>query len=304
MWLLLAPTKEENMEAVNKQEVTPVKVAGFATRNANKERIEKEEEELRQLTQAKAAEPKDGDDTDDGEDDSNLNAEEKSFKKRYGDLRRHTQKQQMDMQKQIEDLKTQLEQSTTKQIRMPKSEEELDQWTREFPDVAKIVETIAMKKAKEISKSLEERLAKLDEREAETARQRAEAELMRMHPDFDVIREQTEFHDWVESQPKWVQQALYENEADAVSAARAIDLYKADMGLTGKKVTKRDAAKDAAKSVGKSTKASFDSENEQGLIYESQVERMSAQEYERNQEAIVNAIKAGKFVYDKTGSAR
>lgn len=305
MWLLLAPTKEENMEAVNTTEVTPVKVAGFATRNANKERIEKEEEELRQLTQANK-EPKaasEDDDTDEG-DDSNLSPEDKSFKKRYGDLRRHTQKQQMDMQKQIEDLKTQLEQSTTKQIRMPKSEEELDQWTREFPDVAKIVETIAMKKAKEISKSLEERLAKLDEREAETARQKAEAELMRMHPDFDTIREQSEFHDWVESQPKWVQQALYENEADAVSAARAIDLYKADMGLTNKKVTKRDAAKDAAKSVGKSTKASFDSENEQGLIYESQVDRMSSAEYERNQEAIVNAIKTGKFVYDKSGSAR
>jgi hypothetical protein len=97
---------------------------------------------------------------------------------------------------------------------------------------------------------------------------------------------------------------LYENEADAVSAARAIDLYKADMGLTGKKVTKRDAAKDAAKSVGRSSKASFDSENEQGLIYESQVDRMSAQEYEKNQEAIVTAIKTGKFVYDKSGSAR
>ena len=287
-------------------EVTPVKVAGFATRNANKERIAQEEEELRQLTAANqepqtpaATNGEDGDG-----DDSSLTAEEKSFKKRYGDLRRHTQKQQMDMQKQIEDLKTQLEQSTTKQIRMPKSEEELDQWTREFPDVAKIVETIAMKKAKEISKSLEERLAKLDEREADTMRQKAEAELMRIHPDFDTIREQSEFHDWVESQPKWVQQALYENEADAVSAARAIDLYKADMGLTNKKVTKRDAAKDAAKSVGKSSKASFDSENEQGLIYESQVDRMSSQEYERNQEAIVNAIKTGKFVYDKSGSAR
>jgi hypothetical protein len=302
MWLLLAPTKEENMEAVNTSEVTPVKVAGFATRNANKERIEKEEEEIRQLTQANK-EPKDSDDADDG-DDSNLSPEDKSFKKRYGDLRRHTQKQQMDMQKQIEDLKTQLEQSTTKQIRMPKSEEELDQWTREFPDVAKIVETIAMKKAKEISKSLEERLAKLDEREADTMRQKAEAELMRIHPDFDTIREQSEFHDWVESQPKWVQQALYENDADAISAARAIDLYKADMGLTNKKVSKREAAKDAAKSVGKSSKASFDSENEQGLIYESQVDRMSSQEYERNQEAIVNAIKTGKFVYDKSGSAR
>lgn len=287
-------------------EVTPVKVAGFATRNANKERIAQEEEELRQLTAANkepqtppAANGEDGD-----EDDSSLTAEEKSFKKRYGDLRRHTQKQQMDMQKQIDELQAQLEKSTTKQIRMPKSEEELEQWSKEFPDVAKIVETIAMKKAKEISSSLEERMAKLDEMQADTLRQKAEAELMRLHPDFDQIRETTEFHDWVEAQPKWVQQALYENESDAVSAARAIDLYKADMGLTTKKAAKKDAAKDAAKSVGRGSKATFDAENEQGLIYESQVDRMSSAEYERNQEAIVNAIKTGKFVYDKSGSAR
>lgn len=285
-------------------EVTPVKVAGFATRNANKERIAKEEEELRKLTEAnqnQEAKPADGYDD---ADDANLSAEEKSFKKRYGDLRRHTQKQQTELESKIEQLQKQLESSTQKQIRLPKTEEELDQWTREFPDVAKIVETIAMKKAREMTQTLEERFKKLDEREAQTAKEKAEAELMRLHPDFDIIREQTEFHDWVEAQPKWVQQALYENENDAVSAARAIDLYKADMGLTTKKAAKKDAAKEAAKSVGKGTKASFDAENEQGLIYESQVERMSSIEYERNQEAIVNAIKTGKFVYDKTGSAR
>ena len=285
-------------------EVTPVKVAGFATRNANKERIAQEEEELRKLTEANQnpnAKPAEGDDD---ADDANLSAEEKSFKKRYGDLRRHTQKQQTELESKIEQLQKQLESSTQKQIRLPKTEEELDQWTREFPDVAKIVETIAMKKAREMTLALEERFKKLDEREAQTAKEKAEAELMRLHPDFDTIREQTEFHDWVEAQPKWVQQALYENENDAVSAARAIDLYKADMGLTTKKAAKKDAAKEAAKSVGKGAKTSFDAENEQGLIYESQVDRMSSVEYERNQEAIVNAIKTGKFVYDKSGSAR
>jgi hypothetical protein len=277
--------------------------SGFATRNANKERIQQEEEELRQLTEAnKNPEAKTAEDED--TDDANLSAEEKSFKKRYGDLRRHTQKQQTELEAKIDNLQKQLESSTQKQIRLPKTEQELDQWTREFPDVAKIVETIAMKKAKEMTQTLEERFKKLDEREAESAKEKAEAELMRLHPDFDAIREQTEFHDWVEAQPKWVQQALYENENDAVSAARAIDLYKADMGLTTKKASKRDAAKDAAKAVGRGNKASFDSENEQGLIYESQVDRMSSAEYEHNQEVIVNAIKTGKFVYDKSGSAR
>lgn len=284
--------------------VTPVKVAGFATRNANKERIEQEEEELRKLTQENQAAKSDANTDDDNDDDSNLSPEDKSFKKRYGDLRRHTQKKELELQKQIDELSSQLKQTTTQQLRMPTSEEELEQWTKDFPDVAKIVETIAMKKASEMSKALEERIKRLDEKDADVSRQKAEAELMRIHPDFDKIRETSEFHDWVEVQPKWVQQALYENESDAVSAARAIDLYKADMGLTSKKTTKRDSDKEAAKSVSRTSKSAPDSDNEQGLVYESQVERMSAQEYERNQDAIIAAIKSGKFVYDKTGSAR
>jgi hypothetical protein len=283
---------------------TPKKVmAGFGTRNASEARIKQEEEELKQLTEANSATPKATADEDDSSDEG-LNAEEKSFKKRYGDLRRHTQKQQVDMQKQLDDLRSQLEQSTTQQIRLPKSEEELEQWTREFPEVAKIVETIAMKKVKEQNATIEERFKALDQREAETAKEKAEAELLRLHPDFDKIREQDEFHDWVEAQPKWIQSALYENENDAVSAARAIDLYKADKGITTSKRTRKSDDKDAASSVTSSRKAGLDASNEQGTFSESQVERMSAVEYERNQEAIVAAIQSGKFIYDKSGSAR
>lgn len=285
---------------------TQVKMAsGFATRNANKERIEQEEAELKTLQDINKGEEVKAEAQDaDGEDGPEpTNPEEKSFKKRYGDLRRHTQKQQADMQKQIEELRGQLDKAATKQLRMPKSEEEIAEWSKEFPDVAKIVETIAMKKAQEQSKSLEERLKKLDEREAETLRQRAETELMRLHPDFNDIRDQEQFHDWVEAQPKWVQSALYENESDAISAARAIDLYKADMGLTGKK-SKKSEDREAAKSVGSSSRAGFDASNEQGTIRESDVERMSSKEYEKNQEAIVAAIQSGKFIYDRTGSAR
>lgn len=288
---------------LQKVETPTVAMSGFAVRNANKERIEKEEEELRSLEednknpQAKAVA------AEDTEDDSSLSAEEKSFKKRYGDLRRHTQKQQVELQKQIDALQEQLQASTTKQIRLPTSEDELEQWAKEFPDVAKIVESIAIKKAKEQNATLEERFKKLDEREAQTAKERAEAELLRLHPDFDQIREQEEFHDWAEAQPKWVQSALYDNENDAISAARAIDLYKADMGITTKK-PRKSQEKDAAREVAGSKRAGFDAQNEAGSIRESDVERMSAAEYERNQEAIIAAIKSGKFVYDKSGSAR
>jgi hypothetical protein len=129
---------------------------------------------------------------------------------------------------------------------------------------------------------------------------------MRLHPDFAKIRDQDEFHEWVEKQPRWVQSALYDNENDAVSAARAIDLYKADKGITQKRSrdTDRENTVNAARSVRTPNKARVDSESEEGLFYESQVEKMSSLEYERNQEAIIAAIRAGKFVYDKTGYAR
>jgi hypothetical protein len=277
-----------------------IKGTGFAKRSVLDERIAKEEKELEELKKAQTT-PVVEETLE--EEEEPTSAEEKSFKKRYGDLRRHTQKLQTDMQKQIEDLKAQLEQSTKGQIKLPKTEAELDAWTKEYPDVAKIVETIAIKKAQEQSAGLEDRLKKINEMQAQTLKEKAEAELMRLHPDFDKIRELDEFHEWVEQQPKWVQQALYDNETDAVSAARAIDLYKADKGLNTKKA-KKSEDREAAESVRTNRTSAPDESGEAGAIRESEVERMSAKEYEARQDEIHAAIKSGKFVYDLSGAAR
>lgn len=277
------------------QEVQQVKVAGFIKRSANHEKIKEEEEELKQLMESNPQEI-----TPDNEPEPD-NAEERSFKKRYGDLRRHSQKQQVDLQKKIDELQAQLETTTREQIKLPKSEEELEAWVNEYPDVAKIVETIAIKKAREQSAELESRVQKINQMAEEAEKKKAEAQLMKLHPDFDEIREQDEFHDWVEKQPKWVQQALYDNETDAISAARAIDLYKADMGISGNR--KKDTNKDAARSV-MGSKRSQPNERNNDVIYESDVERMSAVEYEKKQDLIIAAIRSGKFVYDKSGHAR
>ena len=269
--------------------------SGFSKRNANQEKIEQEEAELKALQE----ENKDGEKATEAEPES---AEERSFKKRYGDLRRHSQQQQTQLQKQIDELKQQLEQSTSNQIKLPKSEEELSEWARQYPDVAKIVETIAIKKAKEQTEALDQRLKSLDEREALTAKEKAEDELLRLHPDFDQIRDDDEFHNWVDEQPKWVQQALYENDTDARAAARAIDLYKADKKIATKRSTSnRDAAQSINTRGGRSAPSG---EDKDGVIYESQVAKMSTLDYEKYQEDIGKAIKSGKFVYDLSGNAR
>ena len=285
-------------EAVINQNQQAQAFSPFGKRNANKDKIEQEEAELKQIAEDKSKDPQEPQEPE----DSSLSAEEKSFKKRYGDLRRHSQQQQTTLQKQIDELRSQLQQSTEKQISLPKSEEELAEWAKTYPDVAKIVETIAIKKAKEQTQALDERFKQLDEREHQTAKEKAEADLTRLQPDFDRIRDDDEFHSWVEEQPKWIQDALYDNESDAVSAARAIDLYKADKGIKTKKST---SDKGAAESVNtRGSRSAPTGESKDGVFYESEVSKMSTFEYEKNQEAIAKALQSGKFVYDVSGNAR
>jgi hypothetical protein len=284
------------------EKVEQVKVAsGFAKRNSNKDRIEAEEKELEELQKANVASS--NEQAEDSAESEPESAEEKTFKKRYGDLRRHAQKKEQELQEQIDQLSNQLEASTKKEIKYPKSESELEEWMHKYPDVAKIVETIAMKKAREQASEFESKFKEIDEMKSEALREKAEAELMHLHPDFDQIRDSDDFHNWVEEQPKWVMDALYDNDTDAVSAARAIDLYKADMGIKTKKSSSKN--KDAATSVGtRSSRNTPDSDEGGSYIKESEVARMTAQQYEKRQEEIAEAIRSGKFVYDMSGSAR
>jgi len=277
---------------------SPKKVAFANRKYTNEDKRKMEEEELEQLMkeqkgEVESAEPKEAEPT---------NAEEKTFKKRYSDLRRHQQQQAEEFKKEIEALKLQLNQATKKEMKLPKSDKDIEQWAADYPDVAAIVETIAMKKAREQSSALEERVKVVDEMQYTAKKEKAEAELMRLHSDFNDIRDSDEFHDWAEDQPKWVQDALYDNDNDARSAARAIDLYKADMGIAKSKPAKD---KDAAKSVSTRNSRSRPQDDESSTyLKESQVQKMSPQQYEKMSDEIMEAIRSGKFIYDVSGSAR
>ena len=289
------------MAEAQAMEVQKQKVAGFAKRNTKEDKIKQEEKELEELKKAQHNEEEVVEKQE--VEPEPENAEERSFKKRYGDLRRFAQKKEGDLQKQIDELKSQLDTATKQQIKLPKSEEELEAWATEYPDVAKIVETIAIKKSQEQAKELEDRIKKINDMQDDALREKAEVELLKKHPDFADIRDQDEFHNWVEAQPQWVQKALYENEHDAMSAARAIDLYKADMGITGKKSSKQ-IEKEAAKSIKVSSKESPEAMAEGSTFKESEVEKMQPAEYEAKQDAIIAAMRSGNFIYDLTGSAR
>ena len=281
------------------QDATPKKVMALASRKYSRdEKIKKDEEELEQLIAENKGEVKEEAQEQEPEPTS---AEEKTFKKRYGDLRRHAQQKEADLQEQINQLKEQLDSATKKQIELPKSDEDIEAWTKKYPDVAGIVETIAIKKSKEQAKELEDRIQKINEMQESATKEKAEVELLKLHPDFVDIREDDDFHNWAEEQPQWVQKALYENDNDALSAARAIDLYKADKNIGKKKTNSKDAA---LATNPKSTRTKPQTNEESTYLKESQVQKMSSQEYERRADEVMEAIRSGKFVYDVSGSAR
>ncbi len=233
------------------------------------------------------------------EDDSRLSAEEKSFKKRYGDLRRHMSDKEKEWNEKLEALEAR---SKREGIVPPKSDEDIEKWASEYPDVAGIVETIAAKKAQEMFNKAESRLQELDEAHSEAQRVKAENIIRKSHEDFDELRQSDQFHDWADKQPKWVKDALYENMDDPASVVRVIDLYKIDNGMTV--AAKKQSKKAAASTVAKGTRTSIDAEGAQGTIKESDVAKMSDKEFEEMQDKINEAMRKGKFVYDVSGSAR
>jgi len=263
-----------------------------------RERVKEDEAELQQMIEERDGAEK----VEAVEEEEPKNAEERSYKKRYADLRRGSQKAKEDLETRINALETQLKQSTAQEIQLPKSDEDIDAWAREYPDVAAIVETIAIKKAREQQAGLEDRVKEIDEMRESATRDRAEVELLKVHPDFNEIRDSDEFHNWAEEQPKWVQDALYENENDARSASRAIDLYKSDMNIKTKAPSNN---KDAAKSVNtRNTRSQPDSTANNTKMSESKVNKMTSKEYEKHQDEIMEAIRGGNFIYDISGSAR
>ena len=282
------------MMAAKKQEVK-----GFMRVNTKQQRMDEDEAELADMKaqQDMSSEEKADNETPD-------TAEERSFKKRYGDLRRHQQEQKSDFEEQIKSLKSELKSTSTGDMELPSTEEEIADWASKYPQVANIMQTMALKAAKDQNETLSSRMKEIDDLQLSANKGKAEAKLLQIHPDFEEIREQDEFHDWVDAQPKWVQDSLYHNEADATSAARAIDLYKLDAGITKKNKAKKGNSRGAAQEVSSRGGSSPTEGSGEQQFLESDVAAMTINIYEENQDAIAKAMRSGNFIYDVSGKAR
>ena len=223
------------------------------------------------------------------------NAEDRVFKKRYDDLKRHYDSTLGKHKDEVRTLRTQLEQ-TSKNFVPPKSKDELETWRKEYPDVYDMVETIAMNKADSRAKEMENKYQNLQVQQEQINRERAEVELLKAHPDFQDIRQKDEFHEWAANQDPIIQGWLYENTANASLAGRAIDLYKMDKGVSRLSKKQETAVKkEAAKAITKTAKATEVDMPKKKVWSNAEISKMSVREYAKYEEDIDKAVREGRI---------
>ena len=225
-----------------------------------------------------------------------LTAEEESFKKRYGDLRRHSQKKENELLKRIEQLEAQ---SKGQPVVVPKTEEEVKAWMDKYPDVAGIV--LSLVQTQSPINKLDERLRQIEEKEIELNKKQALSLLKEYHPDLDELQApNSKLHEWATEQPGWVQDILYDGD-DVKAVARVIDMYKIDYDI--KPVKKKSDTQKAASAVGGPSRAAPRETGQGRTFKESDIAKMSAKEYADNEEAIMEAHRAGRIIRDVKGAA-
>ena len=165
-------------------------------------------------------------------------APEHDYKKRYDDLKRHYDQKIQEFKTEKQELESAMQQSNVN-VPLPKTPEELEKFRQEYPDVYDVMETIASEKANQQAQGLQEELKTLRDREKENLVKVAYRELKTLHPDFEEIKTDEKFLQWLEEQPDTISDGVLKNNTNARLAARVIDLYKADMGITTKKQSKK-----------------------------------------------------------------
>jgi len=280
--------KDENKSDVVEEKVSEA-TEEIATptpyKHPNRSLLEKENETT--ATEESKEEP----DEEKPKEDRPVGVEDAVFKKRYDDLKRHYDETISKHKDEVLKLKKEKEAVASKPIF--KTKEELEEWRKDYPDMYDSVMQLTTEATMKSKQEMEEQLLDIKKQQSKLARDRAEVELAKKHPDFKDIRESADFHDWASVQDSTVQSWLYDNSDNPNAAARAIDLYKYDRGLSTKKVN-YDAKKEAAKAVSK-TKAT-ETPSEKKTWKWAEIQKMKPDVYAKFEEEIDKAHREGRIV--------
>lgn len=220
---------------------------------------------------------------------------ETGWEKRYKDLQRFMARKDDEIKK----LKEQVEQPVEGPGKVTK--ERVQEWVKKYPDVADIVKSLAKEIAAEQYGQMSEALEELDSIKIERTIAKTEAAILKDHPDYMEIKEDPEFHSWLEDMPKAVQAVVYDTIDDPKGVSRIIKMYKSETNKT----ESATAYKEAASSVGRKRSAPEISNGSRKFMFtESQIERMDYAEYKKNADAIMEARSKGLIKFDISGGSR
>ena len=221
---------------------------------------------------------------------SNLTADEKTFKKRYGDLRRFQQEKDKEWKSRLNDLEGKLNEATS-QPRVPLlSEEELEQIRDSNPESFDAIRAIARKE----DEGREARLKALEERlvteETEKLRERALRIIATDHPDWDSVRLSEDFHTWASLQEPDIQRWIYDNETNGKLASKAISIYKSERGVKPKKQDRVDASR-----MVRTSTTGVNATSDKKIWTRQEINKMPQDEYEKREVEIKLARKEGRI---------
>jgi hypothetical protein len=215
------------------------------------------------------------------------------YKKRYDDLKRHYDKKLEEWKKEREGLEAANKVSDTG-VEVPTTPEEITEFKQKYPDVYKVVESVASMQAEQRAGDLRGEIDSLKKREEDLIVQSAYKELTTLHPDFTEIKTDEKFLDWLDQQPQSISDGIYKNNKDARWASRVLDLYKADVGI---KKEPRKTNKSAAQAV-KSTKVKeivTDTDANKKIWKGSDIAKMKPWEFEKLEKEIDLARQEGRI---------
>ena len=218
------------------------------------------------------------------------------YKKRYDDLKKHYDGRVNSFKSREEELLAEIRTNRPK-YKAPKSAEEIEAFKKEYPDVYGVVETVAHLRSSKETEDLKQEIKSLKELNQTVNKEKAEARLARMHPDFEQIRESDAFHSWAESQPEAIKGWVYGNATNAELASRAIDLFKQD---TGKSKSNTEVSGDlvAASEMVKVKNSKEIGYGSKKIWTRSQIAAMSQSEFDKNEKAITDAMSEGRVIND------
>ena len=220
--------------------------------------------------------------------------ESDAYKKRYDDLKRHYDKKLDEWKSEREALEA-ANKVTDTGVQMPTTPEEITEFKQKYPDVYKVVESVASMQAEQRTGDLKEKIDSLQQREEDLVVQNAYSELLTAHPDFQDIKTDEKFLEWLDEQPTSIADGIYKNNKDAKWASRVLDLYKADVGIASKKSTSTN--KQSAAEVVKSPKVReiSDSNSNKKIWKMEDIAKLKSWEFEKLEKEIDLARAEGRI---------